>query len=361
LSPLAGALAVALGLPASALAAGGPSPEPAATPDPAVQATNLDRVHVEGQRVSAPQSPRQTEPLLDTPSTVTIVPAGLMQDQGVTTLRDALRNVPGISIQAGEGGVPAGDNLTLRGFSARTDLFVDGVRDIGGYSRDPFNVEQVEVAKGPAQVQTGRGSTGGSINRASKTARMKDFGYASVSVGDNALRRGTVDLNRAIGDGAAFRVNLMAHDNEVNGRDHAASERWGVAPTVSFGLGGDTSATFSLFHLEQDNVPDYGQPWFPAPSAVLAGHRDGPAPVDPSNYSGVLDRDYEHSSSDMATLVVSHRLSDNASVRNLTRWGRSQRDYIITAPRFLSDASPDPRPTAKTRHGDDPAPPDRTA
>src|SRR5688500_4314551 len=189
-SPLAGALALALGLPllpAAALAAGGPAPDPAPAPGPVVQATNLVAIQVEGQRVTAPQSPKYTQPLVDTPATITIVPSDLMQAQGVTTLRDALRNVPGISIQAGEGGVPAGDNLTLRGFSARTDLFVDGVRDIGGYSRDPFNIEQVEVAKGPASARTGRGSTGGSINLASKTARLGDFSRASASVGDNAL------------------------------------------------------------------------------------------------------------------------------------------------------------------------------
>ena len=348
-SPLAGALAIALGLPATAFAAGGPSPDPVATPDPVVQATNLDTIQVEGQRVTAPQSPKFTQPLVDTPSTVTIVPAGLMQDQGVTTLRDALRNVPGISIQAGEGGVPAGDNLTLRGFSARTDLFVDGVRDIGGYSRDPFNVEQVEVAKGPASAQTGRGSTGGSINLASKTARMQDFGHASVSVGDNALRRGTADLNRAIGDGTAFRINLMAHDTEVNGRDHVASERWGVAPTISFGLGTDTTTTFSLFHLEQENVPDYGQPWVRDSHEILVESHDARSPVDRGNWYGLLDRDYEDTSADMATLVFQHRLSDGVQVRNLTRWGRSERDSIITAPRFVADDSLLVNRSGKTR------------
>ena len=352
-SPLAGALFLALGLPVPALAAGGPAPgpgpDPAPAPAAAVQATNLDTIHVEGQRVTAPQSPKYTQPLLDTPSTVTIVPAGLMQDQGVTTLRDALRNVPGISIQAGEGGIPAGDNLSLRGFSARTDLFVDGVRDIGGYARDPFNVEQVEVAKGPASAQTGRGSTGGSINLASKTARLSDFGHASVGVGDNGLRRGTADLNRAFGDGAAFRLNLMAHDSEVNGRDHVASERWGIAPTLSLGLGTDTVTTFSLFHLEQENVPDYGQPWVRGTHEILVGSRDGRAPVDRAHWYGLLDRDYEDTSADMATLVVEHRLSDGLQVRNLTRWGRSERDSIITAPRFVSDDSLEINRSGKTR------------
>ncbi len=352
IAPLAGALAVALGLPLlpfAALAAGGATPDPASAPDPVTQATNLDAIQVEGQRVTAPQSPKYTQPLVDTPATVTIVPSDLMQAQGVTTLRDALRNVPGISLQAGEGGVPAGDNLTLRGFSARTDLFVDGVRDIGGYSRDPFNIEQVEVAKGPASARTGRGSTGGSINLASKTARLGDFSRASASVGDNALLRGTADLNRVVGEHAAFRINLVTHANEVNGRDAVEGERWGVAPTIGFGLGTDTAATFSLFHLEQDNVPDYGQPWVRDSHEILVDSRDGRSPVDRANFYGLLDRDYEETSADMATLVLEHRLADTIDVRNLTRWGRSERDSIITAPRFVADDSLEINRSGKTR------------
>ena len=113
-------------------------------------------------------SPKLTEPLRDIPQTITVIPRAVIEEQGATTLRDVLRNVAGITFQAGEGGVPAGDQLTIRGFSARTDMFVDGVRDFGGYSRDSFNIEQVEVAKGPSSALAGRGSTGGAINQVSK-------------------------------------------------------------------------------------------------------------------------------------------------------------------------------------------------
>src|SRR5690606_29910303 len=147
------------------------------------------------------------EPLLDTPKTVTVVPAEVLLEQGVTTLREALRNVPGISLQAGEGGVPAGDNLSLRGFSARTDLFIDGVRDFGGYTRDSFNIEQVEVVKGPGSTHSGRGSTGGSINLASKAPRSAvAFRSGTLSVGSADLVRATADLNQPFGEHAAFRL-----------------------------------------------------------------------------------------------------------------------------------------------------------
>lgn len=340
-APLAAALALAVAQPAQAYEA-------------SAGATDLDAVHVRGERTQKPSSPKFTQPLLDTPQTVTIVPAELMQEQGVTTLRDALRNVPGISMQAGEGGVPAGDNLSLRGFSARTDLFVDGIRDFGGYSRDPFNLEQIEVVKGPASTQTGRGSTGGSINLASKTARLDSFNNVGVSVGDDNLSRVTGDFNHALGETSAFRVNLMGHDSDVNGRDHVENQRWGIAPTLAYGLGTDTVVNFSLFHLEQDNVPDYGQPWVPGTNNALPDDRNDVAPVDRGNWYGILERDYEKTRTDMATVTVRHAFSDSMTLENVTRWGASTRDSVITAPRFVSNDSTDiNRANPKTRDSRD--------
>lgn len=343
LSPLAGALALALSLPAAA----DPSLD-------AASATDLDKVVVEGEQIHEISSPKFTQPLLDTPQSVTIVPAELMQQQGVTSLRDALRNVPGISMQAGEGGVLAGDNLTLRGFSARTDLFVDGVRDFGGYSRDPFNLEQIEVVKGPASTHAGRGSTGGSINLASKTARLESFNRAGLSAGDDGLVRATADFNHAIGDTSAFRVDLLGHDGEVNGRDQVDNQRWGVAPTIGFGLGTDTTTHFSLFHMEQDNTPDYGQPWVPGTNTALPLSRNSTAPVDRGNWYGILERDYEKTRTDLATVTVKHAFSDTLALDNITRWGQSARDSVITAPRFASNTSTAiSRASPKTRDSHD--------
>ena len=340
LHPLAAGLALAIAAPA-ALAA--PAPAPA----------ELDAVEVTGEAVPRTSSPKMAEPLLDTPKTVTIVPEELMRQQGVTTLREALGNVPGISLQAGEGGVPAGDNLTLRGFSARTDLFVDGVRDFGGYARDPFNIEQIEVIKGPASTHSGRGSTGGSINLASKTARPGDaFANATIAAGSADLWRLTADLNQPFGETAALRVNVMAHDGGIAGRDAVESERVGVAPTLHFGLGA-ASVDLSLFHLSQDGVPDYGQPWVPGANDALPLSRDARAPVDRENFYGLLDRDYEETTTDLATAIVSVPVGSTWSLRNLTRWGESERDSIITAPRFLANDSTAIRRTAKLRDSRD--------
>ncbi len=169
------------------------------------------------------QSPRYTEPLRDVPQTVTVVPRAVIEQQNATTLRDVLRNVPGISYQAGEGGVPAGDNLSIRGFNARTDLFVDNVRDFGGYSRDSFNIEQVEVSKGPASSYAGRGSTGGSVNLVSKAPHIGSILRRSFGFGTEDYKRLTLDLNQPIAKspvaGTAVRLNGMWNESGVAGRD----------------------------------------------------------------------------------------------------------------------------------------------
>ena len=126
-----------------------------------------------------------TEPLIETPQSVTVVPQFVIQDQGLSTLRDTLRNVPGISLAAGEAGAQ-GDNLTIRGFTARNDIFLDGIRDFGSYYRDSFNYEQVEALEGPAGIQFGRGSTGGVVNQESKVPASREVRKRTSAVWDRS-------------------------------------------------------------------------------------------------------------------------------------------------------------------------------
>lgn len=292
---------------------------------------------------SAPVSPKYTEPLRDVPQTVMVIPRGLIEEQGATTLRDALRNVTGISIQAGEGGggLP-GDNLTIRGFAARNDIFMDGVRDFGSYTRDLFNVEQVEIVKGPASLYMGRGSTGGSLNMASKTPGLGAARSATLGAGTDEYGRATVDVNQpvpALGEHTAFRVNAMWTNADTPGRDAVGSERWGIAPSLAFGLGTPTRTTLSYSRLDQDNVPEYGLPWVPATNVPLAAYANQAAPVDFDNFYGLTDRDYEKTVTDIATAEVAHDFTDSLSLRSLVRHGSATRDSIITAPRFASNDS----------------------
>ncbi len=290
-------------------------------------------------RTASLTSPKYTESLRDTPQTITVIPSQVIEEQGATTLRDVLQNVPGLTLTAGEGGAPAGDNLTLRGFSARNDIFVDGVRDIGPQTRDPFNIEQVEAVKGPASAYTGRGSTGGVINLASKSPIAARLFGGTLNLGTDRTKRVTADINLPLTDRTAFRLNLMTHDSRVAARGPVANERWGFAPSLAFGLGTGTRLTLSYLRVSQDNISDYGIPWVPANHNLLVEFRDRPAPVPRDTFYGFLKRDFEKLSSDIATVKFERDFSDGLSLRNQFRFGRSTRDSIATPPRFLSPNS----------------------
>src|SRR5579883_3273099 len=158
-------------------------------------------------KTDQPALPKLQGPLRDTPQSITVVPRQYMEDRGVTNESDALRGVPGISLAAGEAGAQ-GNSLSLRGFTARNDIFLDGMRDFGSYYRDPFNLDEIEVLKGPSSVLFGRGSTGGVVNQVSKTPQLAPLTAGSITFGTDNTKRATVDLARPLpelGQGAAVR------------------------------------------------------------------------------------------------------------------------------------------------------------
>ena len=262
-------------------------------------------------------SPKFTQPLLETPRTVAIITDEVFLAQGATTLRDVLRNTPGITFQAGEGGAAPGDAFSMRGFSSGNDVLLDGVREPGAYARDAFNLEQVEVIKGPSGAIAGRGGTGGAINLVSKTPKPDSFTRATVAAGSAGHSRVTVDTNAA-----NVRVAAMYTSAGVPGRDVVHNSSWGVAPSVTFGMGKPSRFTLVYQHLSQDNIPDYGLPW----AALDAG-------VDQSNFYGLEGYDYEDVASDVATATFERDLAGGWTLRNVARWGDNQRDSAITSPR----------------------------
>lgn len=301
-------------------------------------------------------SSKFTAPLRDIPQTINVIPSRLIEEQGATTLRDTLRNVTGITFQAGEGGTPAGDQMTIRGFSARTDMFIDGIRDSGGYARDTFNLEQVEVAKGPSSAVAGRGSTGGSVNLVSKAPRTTAAHAVTVDLGDADTRRGTTDLNFPFErfGGSAVRMNVMASDAGIPRRDVVENKSWGVAPSVAVGLKTPTRLTLSYQHLGQDNMPDYGLPWVPATNIPLAAFANGQSPAPVSSFYGLRARDYEKIDNNVATVLFEHDFRSGFSLRNVTRYGATRRDSVITPPRFAANTSTDIRRTdVKSRDQND--------
>ena len=274
---------------------------------------------------------RFTEPLIETPQTISVIPQFVMKDQGLSTLRDALRNVPGISLAAGEAGAQ-GDNLTIRGFTARNDIFLDGIRDFGSYYRDSFNYEQVEALEGPAGIQFGRGSTGGVINQESKVPQADEHIVVQTQFGTDLTRRLTVDLNspeNALLGGTAFRVNIMAQEGGVAGRDAAEVRRFGIAPSISIGMNTKTHATLSYVHLSENDTPDYGLPWL----------FNTVAPADRHSYFGFPDENYLKTNDDILTLKADHDFSQHLNLRMIARAANYPRQAQITEPQICSNAA----------------------
>jgi catecholate siderophore receptor len=326
----------------------------AEAPDDASSA-QLPTVRVEGSRideykVDEVSSPKFVKPLLDTTQTIQVIPSDLFNDQGATTLTEALRNSAGVgTFYTGENGnTTTGDAVYMRGFDTQSSIFVDGVRDLGSISRDIFNIEQIEITKGPAGTDNGRTAPSGAINLVTKQPMLMDGFAGSAAVGSASQQRITGDWNVRLDDldGAAFRLNLMAQDNGVPGRDDVENSRWGIAPSLAFGLGGATRLYLDFLHVKQDNVPDggvftIGLPGYTTPDPARPELGQAPM-VDPRNFYGT-DADHDKVEADMFTAIVQHDFSEDVKLHNSTRWGRTEQDYLLTAYRgnFENIATPD--------------------
>jgi catecholate siderophore receptor len=171
------------------------------------------RVRDEGYKVERTRIGRTAQDLRDVPNSVAVVPEQLIFDRGADTLREALRNVAGVTFNAGEGG-RIGDNITVRGYSAVGDLFLDGMRDIAQYNREVFNLDRIEVLRGSASMLFGRGSTGGIINQVSKRPQPFDSGDVALTYGTDEYKRVTLDVNKAFDQSTAVRLNAMYTDTD---------------------------------------------------------------------------------------------------------------------------------------------------
>ncbi len=276
-------------------------------------------------------SPKLTQPLLDTTQTVSVIKKELIAEQGASSILEALRNTPGITLQMGENGnTSAGDTFQLRGFATQSSIFVDGVRDLGAVTRDAFNVEQIEVSKGPAGADIGRGAASGYINLVSKSAQADDFNLATASINSGNSKRVTADINRALSPSSALRLNAMVQDGGVMRRDHVETKATGIAPSLALGLGTPTRVLLGSQHIRQDNLPDGGIPsigvegFYNANEAVRSGGR-----VDSTNFYG-LASDYEKVDADMATVKVEHDMANGSKLTNVSRFGQSKMDRILT-------------------------------
>jgi catecholate siderophore receptor len=338
--------------------------EPAA-PQPQVMEGVTVSEEVEGSyRADAVSSPKFTAPLLDTPQTITVIRKELLDDQGLGSLAEALRNTPGITFTLGENGnTTAGDSITMRGFDTAGSIFLDGVRDLGAVSRDTFNTEQIEIVKGPSGSDNGRGAPTGYINMSSKQPTLQDAVSSKLAFGTDNRMRGEVDLNHALETwgGAAARLNMFYDKGDRVNRDSADFGRWGFAPALALGLGGETRAYFNFLFTKQNNTPDGGLPVIGLLDYAYASNVAGPAnpttqqtanvaalnaaindavnaapPVDRGNFYGSLN-DFEHVHANMFTAKLEHDFSETTTLRNTSRYGRTTMQRVITGVNTLGN------------------------
>jgi catecholate siderophore receptor len=318
-SPLALAVAAALGLaiPAAALADLGAEAGADASHRER-RATELDKVEVVGSRdryqeKTSRSATRTDTPLIDTPQSITVIPQAVIRDQAMQGVGDSLRYVPGVGLAQGEGNR---DTPIFRGNSSTADMFVDGLRDDVQYFRDLYNIDRVEVLKGPNAMAFGRGGTGGLLNRVTKLADWQDHRDVSLQVGSWSRYRATADLGGAINDNAAWRLNALAEESD-SFRDGVEASRRGINPVFAFHLGDDTHLDLGVEHFEDERTADRG----------VSSFANRPLEVDPSTFFGDPDRSTSDATVDAFTAVLEHDFGDSLSLRNSTRVARYDKFY----------------------------------
>lgn len=305
-------LAVLCALSTDAIAETAPSADDAAT--------ELDRITVTGTRylpdytVHTIRSATRTDtPLLDTPQAATVVTEELIRDQAMSSLSELLRYVPGVGVAQGEGNR---DTPVMRGSSTTADFFVDGIRDDVQYIRDLYDIQRVEVLKGPNAMIFGRGGSGGIVNRVTKVADGREGGSVSLQVGNWNRRRGTLDWQYPQGERSGLRINAMLEDSE-SFRDGFTLQRRGIHPTLRFGLDENTTLDVGLEHFSDERVADRGIPSW-----------DGkPVALDPSTFVGNPEQSPVTAVAHAFDITLNHQPSERFSLRNRFRFADYDKFY----------------------------------
>jgi len=278
-------------------------------------------------KVDRLSSSKFTEPLLNTPRTVTVLSKEVLEDKNATTVREIARTTAGVTLGSGEGGNAFGDRFFIRGFDARNDVFVDGVRDPGVSIRENFFTEQVEILRGPASSFAGRGTTGGAINIVTKKASDQDFNVIETTLASDQTKRVTVDVNKAISPILDVRINGLFQDAGVAGRSFTTDDRNGIAGAVTFKPLPNFTIWADYAHSYLHGLPDFGVPY------DQVTHRPVTEGVVPRNtYYGIVNRDFTKSIQNLGTLNAEYKVNDWLTLENKFRQGYSILNYIGTIP-----------------------------
>ena len=283
-------------------------------------------------KVDYSASPKLTEPLLNTPKTIITIPKEAIKDSGSTSLRDIFRLQPGLTLGSGEGGNAYGDRVFIRGYDARNDIYVDGLRDPGVISRETFAIEQIEILQGPNSTIGGRGTTGGAVNLVNKTPKPGDFTEVEMTLGTGLTKRLSFDVNRAISPKAALRINGLLHDVEIDGRDEIYDKRQGASVVAIVKPTKAATMMLDYYHLTTDALPDWGHPY--------DAENNRPYKVDRSNFYGLVDRDFHETSADIGTARIQYEFSDSLQLDAQVRRGVTTNAYVVSKPGFSTGSCP---------------------
>jgi catecholate siderophore receptor len=292
--------------------------------------TTLQEVKIVGTAersydVKSTSTATKTDTLLrDTPQAITVVTKELIRDQAMQSMADVIRYVPGVVTAQGEGNR---DTAVFRGNSSTGDFYIDGIRDDVQYYRDLYNIEQVEVLKGPNAMIFGRGGSGGVINRVSKQPAWTAIREGSLTLGSWSSRRATADVGQAINDKVAFRVNAMVEDSKSY-RNGVQIERSGINPTVAIRAGANTSVVLGYEHFKDDRIADRGIPSF----------QGRPYATDPSTFFGNPENSPTWARVDAFTAVIDHDFGNGVSLRNRTRYADYDKFYQNVFPGAVNTA-----------------------
>ncbi|MFW2079764.1 TonB-dependent receptor [Acinetobacter guillouiae] len=315
----------------------------AATEDTAIQLPTIQARAEQNTAYLAAKtsSTKRTETILDTAKTVQVITEKALKDQGLLSLQQALATTPGISFGAGEGGGGYGDKINLRGYDATYNTTVDGLRDAALTNRsDLFNYEAVEIIKGANSVENGVGQISGGVNLVSKTPKNRDSNEVTLGFGSDSYKRFTGDFNKVVDEDLAFRLNVMGHQNTYAGRDEEM-KRWGIAPSVTFGISDTTKATLSYLYQKDENDPQYGVPYYNGKPVKGIS--------DKNNY-GYSNLDQQDIENQVVTFKVESEISPNAKLNSITRYSDIQQKATVSAPQGTFCLADGTSPTALTNN-----------
>jgi catecholate siderophore receptor len=278
---------------------------------------------------------RLTRPIAELPQTISVLTEKQIEDSGYTDLARILDAQPGVTVATGENGNAFGDRYIIRGQEARSDVFVDGLRDPGMTTRESFAVDQVEISKGPNSTFAGRGTAGGAVNLITKQATTDyDFIKASAGIGTDRYVRTTLDANIVASDTIAVRANALYGYTEIPDRGPTDRERLGLAVSGTYSPSQDFALTLDYYGLRAEDNADLGD--YLSGDASTGDRK----PVETPVYA--QSQDFQKSDVDVFTGRLDWRIADNMTLSNRMRYGMSDNGYVVTGARGTTTDATDP-------------------